>query len=97
MCFAGDLIPGETLANDLRSGQFEAVEIGHLFLAIVEAIRLLIEIAEQVERLDLNVGSADGALQQRPEVLQTIGVDVAVNVCHGVIHNLCAYSPASPS
>ena len=57
MILAGGLIPGETLADDLRCGQLEAVPIVHFLAAIVEAIGLLIEISEQVERFDANVGS----------------------------------------
>jgi len=43
------LIPSQALADDLRHGQLEAVEVVHL-LAVVVAEGLLIEIAEQMER-----------------------------------------------
>jgi hypothetical protein len=35
MRLAGDLIPSETIADDLRFGQLEAFEIVHLFATIV--------------------------------------------------------------
>src|SRR5947199_7701379 len=38
--------------------------------------------------LDTNVGSIDTALQQTPEVFQSVGVDCAINVGHRVINNL---------
>src|SRR2546423_12534873 len=34
-----------------------------------------------------NVSTAKPALQQRPEVLDAIGMDLPVNVFHGVIHH----------
>ena len=41
-----------------------------------------------MERLDADVGSADAALQQRPEVLQAVGVNLAVHVRYGVVDDL---------
>ena len=49
-------------------------------LRIIVAVRLLVQIAEEVERFDRHVGSADTALQKRPEVLKAVGVDVSVHV-----------------
>jgi len=46
---------------------------------------LFIEVAEQVERLDRYVGALDGTLQETPEVLQAVGVNMSVNVRLGVI------------
>jgi len=54
-------------------------------LPLVEAHGLLIEITEQVERLDRHVGALDGALQERPEVLQAVGVDLAAHVSHAMV------------
>ena len=49
-------------------------------LVIVEAERLLIEIPEQVERLDTDVCSIDAPLDQTPEILKSIGMNLAINI-----------------
>jgi len=41
-----------------------------------------------MEQFDANVGAIDAPLQQRPEVLKSVGVDAPVDVLDGVIHNL---------
>jgi hypothetical protein len=51
-------IPGQALADDLRACQPETVKLVHL-LAIVVAIGLLVKVAEQMERLNADVGSVD--------------------------------------
>ena len=89
---SGRFVPSEPLADDLRSGHLEAVEIGHFF-SVVKAICLLVEIAEQVERFNADIGSADGALQETPVVLKRIGVNVAIYILHGVIHDLMSVVP----
>ena len=73
------LIECQALADDALHGKVEAFGVSHL--AVVVAIGLFVQIAEQVERLDADIGSADqAAFQQAPEVLQTVGVDIAVDV-----------------
>ena len=74
---AGDFIPGEALAHHLGQRQFEAVEIVHVFPVVV-AERLFVDVAEQVEGLDADIGSVQSALQQAPEVFQPVGVDIPV-------------------
>jgi len=49
------------------------------------AERLLVDVAAQVVGLDADVGPVQAALQERPEVLHGVGVDVAVGVLDGVI------------
>jgi hypothetical protein len=79
-------VPGETLPHDLRSGQFQTVEITHVLAVVVaRPVRLSIE---QVERFDAYVGSADATLQERPKLFESIGVDVTVDIRDGVINNL---------
>lgn len=87
MILAGDLIPSEALADQLRSSHFEAVEIVHIFAEVV-AVGLLVQVTEQMERFDTHVGSADAALQERPEVLKGIGVDVSIDVLNGMVYDL---------
>jgi hypothetical protein len=81
---AGDFGPSQTLANDLADGQIKAVTVSH-FIPVVKTKSLLVDVAEQMERLHADVGSMQAALQEAPEVLHAIGVNVAVYVFHGVI------------
>ena len=41
-----------------------------------------------MERFDGNTGAFDGALQQRPEVFEAVGVDLSVHVAFGVVDHL---------
>ena len=72
----GQVFVGQSLAGDLRERQHKASAIVHV-LPVVVAEALLIQIPEQVEGLHGNVGSIQPALEQRPEVLQAVGVDIA--------------------
>ena len=47
--------------------------------------RLLIEIAEQMKRFDRDIGALDGALQQRPKVFHTVGVNLPIDITLGVV------------
>ncbi len=55
---------------------------------MVESICLLIEVAEQMKRLDTDVGSIQTTLEQRPKVFQPVGVNLAVYVLDGVVDHL---------
>src|SRR2546427_7642967 len=44
--------------------------------ALIEAAHLLINITKQVERVHTNVGPLDRPLQETPEVLQAVGMDL---------------------
>ena len=89
ICLLTDqLLIGEALSGDLGHGQREAVQIvdGVAFpAAIVEAEHLLIEVAEEMEGFDADVGSVDAALEAGPEVLDSVGVNIAIDVLLGVI------------
>ena len=54
-------------------------------LALVESERLLVEIAEQVKRLDADIGSANRSLEQAPEILKPVGVHVVSDVANGMV------------
>lgn len=84
---AGKLCVGEFLPNDLLYRLLETTVIVHV-LSIVVTEHLLIQVAEQVERLHANVGSAKAALQETPEILQSVSVDLTVNVGNGMVDNL---------
>ena len=59
-----------------------------IVLALVEAKSLLIEIAKQMKGLDADVGSFQAALQQRPEILDPVRVDIAIDVAFRVVDHL---------
>src|ERR1017187_2624093 len=84
---AGQMFVGQSLPGDLGERQHEASVIVHVF-PIVVAERLLVQIPEQVEGFHGNVGAVQPALEQRPEVLQAVGVDLAVHIPHGVVNHL---------
>ena len=48
---------------------------------------MLIEVAEQMERLNADIGALDPALEQTPEVFHCVGVDVSVHVFDRVIND----------
>ena len=77
---------GETLPNDRPRHTAEPISIDGLSGVVAEG--LLIEIPEQVKRLDANVGALDSPLQQAPEILQSIGVNLVPNVTLGVVNDL---------
>jgi hypothetical protein len=56
--------------------------------AKVVAENLFVKVAEQMEWLDANIGSLQLALEQTPEVFESVGVNLPVNVPLGVVDNL---------
>src|SRR5947207_625259 len=72
---SGERLVGETLAYDPGSSHEEAGAVAHL--AGIESKTLLVQVPKQVERLDTDVGSLDSALEQRPEVFEPVGVNLA--------------------
>src|SRR6267143_2556725 len=86
---------GQALSHNLRYREVEAVTVIHrtgLSGTIVEAPRLLIQISEQVERLDAHIGSTNAALEKAPEVLKSVSVNAPVNVTLGVVNDLVCES-----
>jgi len=60
------LLIGDALSNNGWHRSHEAALI--IILSSIEQERLLIEIAEQVERLETHIGALNPALQEAPEV-----------------------------
>src|ERR1700730_1054768 len=56
--------------------------------AVVVAEHLFIQVAEQMEWLDAYVCSLESTLNQAPEVFQSVGMDLPVNVLFGMVDNL---------
>lgn len=81
----------QSLTYDLLTQQTETVRIIQWIVlrgAVVEPERLLIDVTEQVERLNGNVSSAKSALQQRPEIFHALHMNLSVNVLLKVVHEL---------
>src|ERR1700722_151417 len=55
---------------------------------VVVAENLLVQIPEQMEFFDANVGAFELALEQAPKVFKSVGVDLPVNVLFGMVDNL---------
>jgi hypothetical protein len=71
--------------------QLKAVAIANemIFLgAIVVAEHLLIQVAEQVKRLNCYVCALQSALEQAPEVFKTIRMNLSINIRLGMVDNL---------
>lgn len=72
-------------ASDNPAHHFtESVGIAHV-LPVIEPKDLLVQIPEQVERFDADIRPGKSALEQGPEVFQTVRVDVAIDVLLGVV------------
>src|ERR1700676_5594425 len=81
------MIVSETLTDDLRNDSAESSAIVQVFTMVVTE-GLLIEIAEQMERLDTNVSTFEPSLGKRPKVFNAVRMDIAVNVALCVIDHL---------
>src|ERR1700730_11761577 len=56
--------------------------------SIVVAEHLFIQVAEQMEWLDAYVCSLESTFKQTPEVFQSVGMDLPVNVLFGMVDDL---------
>src|SRR5260370_16824535 len=56
--------------------------------ALVVAVHLFVEIPEHVEWLDTDVGSLQSTLEQAPKILQSVCVDLPVNIAFRMVYNL---------
>ena len=84
---AGKLGVCETLPGDVGGQALKPVRILERLLAVIVAKHLLVEITEKVKRLHADIGSIDPTLQEAPEVLDAVSVDVIPDVGFGVVDN----------
>src|SRR5260370_25763249 len=84
---ASQLLVSEATTRDMRHNTMKAFAIMRS-LAIVVAEHLFVQIAEHVKRLNRNVRAFQPALEQAPEVFQSVGMDLAINVLLGVVNRL---------
>jgi hypothetical protein len=83
---ASQFLIGHALSDNLRKRQREASTI--IILALVVSERLFIQVAKQMERFHADVSPFQAALQQRPEILDSVRVNVPVNLAFGVVDHL---------
>jgi hypothetical protein len=76
----------QTLADDDSAHLDESLRVSHF--ASIETKRLLIEVTKQVERFDRYIRAFDGALQERPEVFEAVGVNLSVHIPFSVVNHL---------
>jgi hypothetical protein len=86
---------GEPLAGDSVSYFSEPLSIGSL--ASIETETFFVQIPEKMERLDVDVGSLDGPLQEAPEVLNAVGVNLAPDILFSVVNDLVDEVPVKSS
>ena len=86
VCFPDQFLVLKPLANNLRNGEVESLGIVHV-LPVVVTEYLFVDIPEQVEWLDGDVRSLQPALEQAPEVLASVRVDLPVDIALGVVQN----------
>lgn len=72
------MIVSQAFAKYRRKRFRESLAIGRP--AIIKPESLLVQIAEEMKRIDANVGSFQAALEKRPEILDPVSVNLAVNV-----------------
>jgi hypothetical protein len=83
--FASQLLVGNAASNDLFHDGAKPLRIRQGAIVIPEA--LFVKVPEQMERLDADIGAVQATLQETPEVLHRVRVDVSVHVLYGVIDN----------
>jgi hypothetical protein len=84
---AGYLLVGETATDHLAHDLLEAVRIVFV-LAVVEAKGLLVKVTKEMEGFNAHIGSAQAALQEAPEVFESVGVNLPVYIRYRMVDDL---------
>jgi len=83
---AGKFGIGQALASDLGDRQSEALRVVHILASVISEC-LFVYIAEEMERFNRDIGTVQATLQEAPEVLHRIGVNVSIRILNGVVDN----------
>jgi hypothetical protein len=81
--FTSQLLAGKPASNDLFHDRAKPLRIRQGAKVVPEG--LFVQIPEQVERLHADIGTVQAALQQAPEILRRVCVDVTVHVFYRVV------------
>src|SRR5205807_3500023 len=76
----------KSLPNDSRDAFQKTARIS--IRALIEAEGLLVQVTEQMERLNTNVSPANAALEQTPKVFQSVRMNVAASVGFGMVNDI---------
>ena len=80
---SGQLAVGQPLTGHTLHDFFELVAVANLAAIVPEGF--FIDVPEQVEGLNADVGTLNGSFQEAPKVLDTVGVNLAANVFLSVV------------
>jgi hypothetical protein len=80
------LIVGEATTRDaLHSGAETLAIIGEFAIVVTE--RLFVKVTEKMKRFDADVSTGDTPLEKALEILKPVGMNLAVNILHGVVYH----------
>jgi hypothetical protein len=86
---------GEPLASDGVGYFDEPLSIGGL--AGIEPETFFVQVPKEVERFNVDIGSCDSALQETPEVFNTIGVYLAPDILFRMVNHFMNEVPVKSS
>ncbi len=89
--FASEFLIGDSTASDMTHSHLKTVPIANevvLLGAIVVPENLFVQITEQVERLNVDVRSLESALEQAPEVFESVRVNLSVHIALSMVNRL---------
>jgi len=82
---AGKFLVGDPTSHNLFHDGGKTLRVSGLPVVIAES--LFVKVAKQVERFNANVGAVQAPLQETPEVLHGVRVDVPVHILDGVVNH----------
>src|SRR5579875_1345158 len=77
--FASQFFVGQALSGGLGERALEAFAIAGLAIVVTES--LFVQITEEMEGFDADIRSLQAALQERPEILDSVRMNLLVYVC----------------
>src|SRR5262245_55445566 len=81
---SGQFFVHDSLSDNLTHDHLEAFTV--ITETLIESKDLFIQVAEHMKRFNTNVGALNATLQERPEVLNAVGVNVSTHIFFGVTH-----------
>src|SRR5436309_5253789 len=82
---ASEFLVRKPLAHDVTYKCIETASVSVLIMAIIVTKRLFVDVPEQVKRLHADIRSVKPALQETPEILHRVGMDIPSHVFNGVV------------
>src|SRR5437016_8675997 len=85
-CFPGQIVPSDSTSNNGGTNGRKSVKVCKLAIVVPES--MFIKIAEKVKRFDAHIGPTNTALQEAPEIFESISVNLAIDVSLGMVNDL---------